>query len=178
MENLTNYLALRDRVDARCRAIQAIHAASIVCRKGCDACCRHLNLFPVEAAALALAMARLPEARASAIRLRIEKFGDDPGCPLLIDGGCALYKARPLICRTHGLPILMDRDGRLEVDVCPKNFKDTTIDKDALIDLEALNTVLVAVNTLFVQTVWPHAALDWRPSIAEALAQKGVEPTP
>ena len=171
MENLTNYLALRDRVDERCRAIQTTHAASIVCRKGCDTCCRHLNLFPVEAAALALAMARLPEAQASAIHLRIRQLGDSPDCPLLIDSGCALYEARPLICRTHGLPILINRDGQLQVDVCPKNFKDTTIDKNALIDLEALNAVLVAVNALFVQAVWPHAAPDWRPSIAEALAQ-------
>ena len=178
METLTNYLTLRERVDARCRVIQAAHAASIVCRKGCDACCRHLNLFPVEAAVLGQAMARLPAERARDIRRRASQAAHSPDCPLLIDGGCALYGDRPLICRTHGLPILIDQDGQPRIDVCPKNFKNESMDRDALIDLEALNTVLAAVNALFVQTVWPQAAADWRPSIAEALAQTGITPTP
>ena len=36
------------------------------------------------------------------------RHGTDPGeapCPLLRDGACLLYEARPVLCRTHGFPL-------------------------------------------------------------------------
>ena len=52
---------------------------------------------------------------------RLSKGRNDPRCPLLNDKGqCRVYDARPMICRSHGLPIsLGDPPSR---DVCPLNF--------------------------------------------------------
>lgn len=173
MDLLANYSALRRRVDERCRAIESAHAADIACRKGCSACCRHLNLFPVEAAALGQALTRLPSERLSALRRRAEQNLNSRSCPLLKDDACGLYTARPLICRTHGLPLLVQRDGQQTVDFCPENFIGVQhLDGTALIDLEALNTALAAVNALFVRAALPRADADWRPSIAQALTDE------
>ena len=57
---------------------------------------------------------------------------------------------RPVICRSHGLPLMME--GRR--DTCPLNFKDLPIaalpEQDVL-SVEALTTVLVAVNKLYCE---------------------------
>ena len=37
----------------------------------------------------------------------------------MLDGQCAIYEARPLICRTHGLAIGVDGG----LDHCPLNFE-------------------------------------------------------
>lgn len=47
---------------------------------------------------------------------------DETPCPLLIDGRCAVYAHRPLICRTHGLPHI-DVNGEVFDDSwCTRNF--------------------------------------------------------
>ncbi|HKZ17694.1 MAG TPA: YkgJ family cysteine cluster protein, partial [Geobacteraceae bacterium] len=151
MELLQNYRNFVDRVNALCRGIEKEYFEQIACRKGCDACCRHISLFPVEAVNLAQALRQLPEAQASHIREKARSASPDGPCPLLEDGACLLYSARPIICRTHGLPILTREHGKPTVDFCPKNFKGVaSLSGNAVIDLDLLNTTLAAINALFV----------------------------
>jgi len=73
-------------------------------------------------------------------------------CPLLRDGLCVLYASRPVICRTHGLPLLLRLDGEQRVDCCLKNFKNlhlADLPGSSLLDLERLNLVLASVNYVF-----------------------------
>lgn len=98
-------------------ATAALHAAAApllaarpdaprACADGCDACCR----FPVgvrlgEAMLLAAAIAAVPPL-AAAVRADAATTAGAPWpalvgrpCPLLVDGRCAVYAARPLPCR-------------------------------------------------------------------------------
>jgi uncharacterized protein len=153
MPGLENYRALLLRVDEMCSNTAARFEDQISCRPGCDACCRHLSIFAVEAAALQRALGSLPETDARFIRQAAAASSPDAPCPLLHGGLCLLYLARPIICRTHGLPLLVNRDGTTGVDFCPENFRGaTSIPGSAVLDLERLNATLAAINTLFLRS--------------------------
>jgi hypothetical protein len=167
---LANYHRLTARVDAHAAAVRRRWPTSLQCRRGCDACCRHLSVFPVEAAALGAALAGLAPGAGEALRQRARRMGADQRCPLLVDRACALYAARPLICRTQGLPLLYHLDGRPRVDVCPLNFQaGETLAGEDLLDLDHLNRTLAAVNALFVKRTGRESA-ETRVSLAHALA--------
>ena len=172
MERLSNYRQLVARVDELCARIEGDFRERIVCRRGCDSCCRHLSLFPVEAAALSAALAEAPVGLAAEIRERARAAaGEDGACPLLKDGACLLYAARPLICRTHGLPLLGRRDGERFIDYCPLNFLGMeSLPASAVVDLETLNATLAAVNRLFVkESGGDEARAEKRITISQAL---------
>ncbi|TRO83616.1 YkgJ family cysteine cluster protein [Trichloromonas acetexigens] len=171
MERLSNYRQLVARVDELCARIEGDFREGIFCRRGCDSCCRHLSLFPVEAAALTAALAEAPEGLATEIRERAREAAEDGPCPLLKDGACLLYAARPLICRTHGLPLLGRRDGERFIDYCPLNFQGMeSLPASAVIDLETLNATLAAVNRLFVkESGGDEGRAEERITIARAL---------
>ena len=152
MPELQNYLALLDRVDRLCGRTLARLGSQISCRPGCDACCRHLSIFAVEAAALREALGALAKPDASFILQRAAYASPEAPCPLLHNGLCLLYRARPVICRTHGLPLLISRDGESGVDFCPENFRDlSSIPGSELIDLDRLNTILATINAVFLR---------------------------
>lgn len=165
-KSLENYRALVERVDEICLRTSADFQSQISCRPGCDACCRHLSVFAVEAAALTLALSQLSGEEAAVIRQAARDASPQSPCPLLHQGLCLLYQARPIICRTHGLPLLIERDGARAVDFCPENFRGAaSIPGSAVIDLERLNTTLAAVNKLYLQ----HVPGPERVTVAEAL---------
>lgn len=145
---LANYRRLIERIDTLCMGIIEAFAATVNCRPGCSACCRHLSLFPVEAAALAAGLHRLRNAGVditSASRTQER-------CPLLREDRCLAYGDRPIICRTHGLPILTRENDEPRIDYCPENFQGiTSLPGSGVIDLEAVNKLLVAINAQFVQ---------------------------
>ncbi|QXE92583.1 YkgJ family cysteine cluster protein [Geomonas subterranea] len=153
MSGLENYLALLSRVDEICQRTFEAFSPHITCRAGCDACCRHLSIFAVEAAALTRALRELPAGEAELVRAKARGAREDSPCPLLHDGLCLLYQSRPIICRTHGLPLLLSRDGERTVDFCPENFQGLpSIPGSAVIDLERLNVMLATINALYLQS--------------------------
>jgi Fe-S-cluster containining protein len=114
-------------------------------------------VFVVEAEEARAAIEGLP----APIRARVEEQArevikrearDEPvACPLLIDDCCSIYESRPLICRTQGLPLLIEaEDGEREVDFCPLNFTGAgaidDLDEDHLVPLDALNLRLALLN--------------------------------
>ena len=171
MDSLQNYRTLVERLDALGQRIEAEFRAQIACRRGCDACCRHLSLFWVEGVALAQALDAQAESAADRIRERARRATTDGPCPLLEAGACLLYAARPIICRTHGLPILAGEGEARRIDYCPENFRTIdTLPAGAVIDLDRLNTTLAAINSLFVSEVFHgQAPGQERLTIAEAL---------
>ncbi len=168
---LRNYRQLAARVDGLCGQIEERCREHLVCREGCDSCCRHLSLFWVEAVALAWALKQADPIQAETIRQQARSATETGPCPLLLGGRCLLYAARPLICRTHGLPLLLERDGERRIDYCPRNFQQaTTLPPGAVVNLETLNATLAAVNALFVQNLFGEAGPPAeRLSIAAAL---------
>lgn len=146
---------LRQRVDAHFEAATARSPDSFACRAGCEQCChQRLSVFEVEAAPIREALAQLeqrdPERRA---RVRAQaRDPEDPRCALLVDGHCSIYEQRPLICRSHGLPVALpdpaDPEGPLRVDHCPLNFTDSPPPRPSILVLDALNQPLAVLAEL------------------------------
>lgn len=167
---LQNYRQLLTRVDALCREIGNILQGQITCSEGCSSCCTSITLFPVEAAALQAALEILPTEEADAIRRHVTEHAEGERCPLLSRHRCMLYDARPIICRTHGLPVMFAEESEIKVDCCPLNLSETeSLPGTSIIDLDRLNAVLVAVNVLYLSQSDAPEETQERLTIAEAI---------
>lgn len=167
-----NYHSYIEKVDLFCLDVHNACGSAIVCRKGCAGCCRHLSLFPVEAVHMRMALEECPEDVRQMIVERASACLHDPQgpCPLLDQGECLLYQVRPMICRTHGYPILVEDDQGLRVDHCPLNFSaGETIERQFILDLNTLNTALATLNQLFVNEHLAGQAVPERLLLSEAL---------
>ncbi len=169
MDGLKSYRELTAKVDAQWQRSRERLGNRLQCAPGCNDCCRHISVFPVEAVSLALALKALPPEQSTALRRRAAAADPNGDCPLLDrDGRCALYPARPVICRTQGLPLLIRGGQDLQLGACGRNdFSDAPIPAGAAIDLDRLNTLLAAVNRLFVRRYLPGA--PERISVAAAM---------
>lgn len=151
---LETYRALLTKVDEKFAEIRGHHPASLQCRLGCHSCCKPgLTLSPVEAAALRQHFDAHPEARARAKALRTEDPHRGTRCRLLdAQGACVAYDARPLVCRSHGVPLRLRDSAGERLDVCPLNFADqdlAALPAGDSINLETLNTILSLLNQQF-----------------------------
>lgn len=164
---------LRARVDAHFAAAVERTPDAFACRPGCAQCCHQLfSVFEVEAAPIRAGLAALPEA----VRARVQAQGEDPAlehCALLVDSECAVYDQRPLICRSHGLPIAVADeaapDGPLRVDHCPLNFVDEPPPRPSVLVLDAVNRPLAVLAEMSA----PGAA---RVDLAALARQRGPLP--
>jgi uncharacterized protein len=166
------YERLLAKVEGHATPIETRQRKNLACREGCSGCCRsHLALAPVEARYLAEGLAELHEAARAAIlknaQALIETGAGGP-CPLLVDDRCALYSRRPLICRTHGLPVTARelRERGRAFDVCPLNFTEEAPAAEDLLNLDVLNALLFTVDALYRADTGEE---DARIFIAEAL---------
>jgi len=98
------YAALLEKVDAFSEGVEAAQAPWIRCERGCDGCCRtRRTAWAVEVAALRAHLDGHPRRDALRDRLSARDVRAGAVCVFLDpDGGCAVYDARPLLCRTHG----------------------------------------------------------------------------
>lgn len=150
--------------------------AWVTCRLGCHECCEGpFEITPLDARRLGEAWAKLaePEREAAAARARTFQGGDDEPCPLLdrATGGCLLYDARPMICRTFG-PAVLNGDG--SIAVCHLNYSDAA-DAEVLAcavtpDTGGLEADLLADPAL---QSWCGCA-----SVAAAVLRASAEPAP
>ncbi len=157
MDELAEYDALVAKVDAEVASISAKVASDLACRRGCSSCCEvSLTLSPVEAAAVRRALGPFPDNRAPSPSPFPNKR-----CVMLDDAdGCAIYEARPLVCRTQGLPlsypeglvpvaaVRAKRAGR-EIVACHLNF--TEREPTVALDAERVDALLAVVNRRFAQ---------------------------
>lgn len=165
---LKNYTAFTQRIDQHIAALEKRYPDGITCKKGCDNCCKSLSLFQVEAFGIAAAFKKMDILVQQRITKRIKTNPDE--CPLLLDHACALYQARPVICRTHGYPVTIEKNNRIEIDFCPENFKGTTGFEHAdLLSLEKLNTTLSTISRHFAASIETNPPLPERINIADAL---------
>lgn len=123
----TALVQLRTRVDAHFEAAVRRSPAAFACAEGCESCChQRFSVFEIEASTLRNALAEL-EAADPALRQRIRDQAASQElrdrCALLVNGRCAVYDARPMICRSHGLPIAVESADNPKIDCCPLNFR-------------------------------------------------------
>lgn len=167
-------------MDAFFARVVARHGDEMACRAGCDACCRtRLSVTLVEAEAIGDAVRALPaDAR---VRLAARAAADPPDrCVALEDDGrCAVYAARPLVCRSHGLPIRMTNPRGLPVvHSCSLNFASrgpAAAAADCVLDQTTLSLTLGAVAAVHARETGgsPSARLALAEVIREAAGVVG-----
>ncbi|MFH1021584.1 MAG: YkgJ family cysteine cluster protein, partial [Pseudomonadota bacterium] len=147
------YHQLLTALDAEIARVAQLHAAAISCGPGCSSCCRPFSVLPIEAACLREAIASLDPANRERIDRTLAE--DDDRCPLLIDDLCAIYAARPVICRTQGLPLAYvdaEREA-IEVSACPLNFSgDYAFAPEGLLFMDGFNARLSDLNLAWCRT--------------------------
>ena len=157
------YENLLARVDVTCAEIEKRRADDLECRKGCTMCCNvQLSLSPVETDSVRLALAALAPEPRERIRERAKALPadapDDTPCVMLEEeGACAIYSARPLICRTQGHGLLYPK-GTLpekatfattktgQITWCPLNYKERKPNSEDILQAGVIDAVLGEVN--------------------------------
>jgi len=141
MKSIQLYKSLTEKLDAHEVKVLKKYGESINCKKGCSACCILESVFPVDAFAIYMAFS------SGGISSEILSFNEtEERCVFLNNDICSIYSVRPVICRTHGYPVLVEG----KADFCPENFRDLkTIDSEFILDLENLNRALASINIIF-----------------------------
>jgi hypothetical protein len=124
------------------------HATQMECKKGCSKCCKtDISVFEIEADRILEWFSALSESEQSRLKSLWATPHQAEHCAFLYDDQCTVYEARPLICRTQGLPLFLSTDNAL--DYCPLNFKAGDPPKEDWLNLERMNTLLsfAASNT-------------------------------
>ena len=155
---VTQYRDLRARIDAASGRLVDLHCKHLACGPGCHDCCTDFTVSAVEYRAI------LEDLRSQGVTAeRLGPAVGGAGCAFLTgDGLCGLYRFRPLICRTHGLPVAFEADDEADptappaksVSFCPKNFtqaegEDLDFGPENTLDLDDLNVELAAINAEF-----------------------------
>lgn len=147
---LGRYRKLRDQLDRAVAGLETAHAGKLVCVPGCCSCCTNLSVFSVEFEAIQqdLKLAGITELA----------FDADASCGFLKNGLCSIYDFRPIICRTHGLPLVFlneDLDTpEYNVTFCPKNFSatdDVEFGSENTLDLDELNAELALIQQRYTK---------------------------
>ena len=142
------YYQLRTEIDALSESLEKQHQKHLNCKKGCDLCCMAISVFPVEFYAIKAEMDEKSIAELASPQ-------NDVDCRYLVDHNCAIYSSRPVICRTHGLPLLyMSQDGDdYELSYCELNFIDFDLadfDEENTYPMDRINSQLFQINKNFV----------------------------
>ncbi|MBK8256878.1 MAG: YkgJ family cysteine cluster protein [Polyangiaceae bacterium] len=129
------------------------------CEAGCADCCRReLSITSVEAAAIEALFSTMSDAMRAEIRARADNA--EPCAALDESGRCLVYTARPLVCRSHGVPIRFapPAEARAKalpmLDVCPKNFEGASladVDPACVLDQQTMSVMLGLIDTVYTQ---------------------------
>ena len=168
-EILFQYQNLIFKVDSTCAKLEAIHKEHLVCKPGCCRCCEvertvcSIEAYIVEQQLLTLSHQKIKKLK------RLYKDNDET-CPLLLEKRCVIYDARPIICRTHGLPILYHEAERAFVDYCRLNFtqlpNDYQFEQKHILEMNSFNVQLIEIDKKFSDHILEK---KWRPENRKSL---------
>lgn len=142
---IKNYRTLSDFCDTFWLKVQAQYPGELLCQKGCHTCCELESVCALEAHII---RKYIDINHGGALNDAARK----KACPLLAGGLCSIYQRRPIICRTHGLPIKSATLTNDNIDCCPMNFPHTDlqdIDPNYTLDLDMITDNLMRLNMAF-----------------------------
>lgn len=122
-KHLEEYKALRDEIDARCGDLWKQHNSNMKCASGCSSCCQAFKILPIEHEYI--------QEKIKDLDFEINENIKKGECKYLVDNKCSIYDHRPIICRTHGFPLvrLNEELEEYEVSFCHLNFKGVSLEK-------------------------------------------------
>lgn len=144
------YIELRIEVDLLSKELEDKHSKQMKCKNGCDLCCMDYSIFPVEYYSI------LNELKNQELDLKSSKQRDlqNNTCVFLKNHKCTIYNLRPIICRTHGLPLLFTNDeGGWELSACELNFTKFNFEKftnENTFPQDKYNSKLFILNKKFI----------------------------
>lgn len=147
---LKEYRDLRHEIDSVVKILEREHSSHLECKAGCDLCCMDYGILPVEFFSI------LDELKSDNFQKESlkEMPADESFCVFLQNHVCAIYKSRPIICRTHGLPLLFtNEDGEWQLSACELNFTQFNFEKftiDNTYPQDKYNSKLFLLNRDFV----------------------------
>jgi len=170
--SLLPYRRFIQEVDTICNRLVSMHRSHLSCRKGCSACCTDISVLAVEAYAIlrGIEASLSPYGEEFAEEETPREHPHSGACVFLdSEGACRIYPHRPLICRTHGLPLLYpileyDEEGRerkadepqWQLFYCELNFqgvRDEEMERvftpENVLNMEEWNQRLVLINEWF-----------------------------
>lgn len=142
------YFAIRDELDRHCAELYKLHAPHLNCKAGCDLCCMDFSILPVEFFAI-------KKQTGNNLKNGI-KHASDGECPFLVNHRCVIYGARPIICRTQGLPLLYMGDEQWELSACELNFTHFDFDEfteENTFPQDKYNSRLFLLNQKFIESL-------------------------
>jgi Fe-S-cluster containining protein len=118
------------------------------CRNGCSRCCfTDLSIFEVEKKTIQNWLQSLGPEERSALLNKWKKPAKTGACAFLREDACTIYPARPLICRTQGLPLLFKENEQSFLDICDLNESALKeVNSDEILDLDRLNHLLAQIE--------------------------------
>ena len=124
------------------------HAKHLQCKKGCDLCCMDYSIFPVEFYTI------LNRIQHKEFQPKIKKSKEETSCIFLKNHSCTIYENRPVICRTHGLPLLyMNENNEWELSNCELNFTEYDFERfntGNTFPMDKFNSKLFVLNKKFI----------------------------
>ena len=100
--DFSEYEAVLHKIGSFSKKVSSQYAEELNCKKGCSQCCvAGLEVLPVEAAYIQQGLAAQGPSDSLSLRGSYCDFLD-------VSGACQIYAFRPLVCRTHGLPLKME----------------------------------------------------------------------
>ncbi len=143
------YYQLINEIDNLCESLEEKHKQHMNCKKGCDLCCMAISVFPVEFYAIKGELDKQVTGD-----LPVPENVDD--CRFLVGHSCTIYSSRPVICRTHGLPLLyrsLEDDEQFELSCCELNFTKFDLEDfngENTYPMDRINSQLYMINKNFV----------------------------
>jgi hypothetical protein len=162
---LDNYATLCRYCDSFFAAVQKHYGSEMACRKGCSACCELHSVCGLEAHAVAAFLARQGSPRP-------RKRKKPSQCALCVNGACIAYQARPVICRTHGVLLLLDK-GKTVASSCGLNFAGrdpAALPQACVLDTAAVTGNLIRLNMAFCMAAGSRELASERFTMADVLA--------
>lgn len=137
---------LTAKIDGFFARVEARHGDAMQCASGCSDCCHvRLTITLVEATAIRAAVAAMPVQR----RPALAEVAHPERCAALDGAGrCKIYEARPVVCRSHGVPIRMQRQSLPVIESCHRNFTEVSapVAADCVLDQTTLSALVLAVD--------------------------------
>ena len=113
------YKLLLRQINKHSASLEEVHRKHMKCKNGCSLCCIDFSVFPVEFYFI------LNELRNEDTKHEKGENLNTEVCAFLRNNSCTIYQQRPIMCRTHGLPLLYANDsGDYELSACELNFTD------------------------------------------------------
>lgn len=160
-KQFATYISLRDEIDLLAHRLQEQHHKHMHCKKACDLCCINFSILPIE----------FYHIKSQLKKNEIQPTGEQSSeekCVFLQNHLCTIYQHRPIICRTHGLPLLyLNSDTEeWELSACELNFNEfDDFDNTNTYPQDKFNSRLFMLNEQFLKAnpELKHGYLDLIP---------------